>query len=166
MRWESSTTRNGNEIYQLIRDEKIILTLTVNPFSKTARIECDQQKRIFQIRKEGFRRHRTVIRNEYGLKIGELGHENKDLFITVNNERFFYSIENNPNPELILFKESKENPFVACSLSVEEGNAEVSFTKNKKLLSETSHPGLLMALCWYMFLPVTKETLPEPVRMD
>ena len=162
MRWESSTGKNGNEIYQLIKDDKKILTLTVNPFSKTARIECDQQKRNFQIRKEGFRRNKTVIRSEYGIKIGELGHENKEHFIDVNEERFFYSIENNPLPELILYKESKEKPFVSCSLNVQEGNTAVNFIKDKKLL-DTSHPGLLMALCWYMFLPVAKENVVEQI---
>lgn len=160
MRWESSTSPSGNETYNLIKDEVQILSLIVNPFSKAARVECDRQKRVFQIRHEGFRRNKTVVRNEYGIKIGELGQENKENFIEVNNERFFYIIENDPLPQLILYKESKDKPFVSCGLSMDEGNKAISFKKDKKL-SETSHPGLLMALCWYMFLPVTKEAASE-----
>lgn len=160
MRWDSITSASNNEIYHLYKEDKKLLTLTLNPFSNTARVECEKQKRVFLIRKEGFRRNKTVLRNEYGIKIGELGQENKENFIDVNNERFFYTTHNNPLAELVLYKESKENPFVSCGLSVKEGNAAVHFTKDKKL-SDTSHPGLLMALCWYMFLPVAKENVVD-----
>ena len=101
-----------------------------------------------------------MLRSEYGIKIGELGHDNKENFIDVNNERFYYIIHNNPLAELVLYKESKENPFVVCGLNTKEGTPTVHFSKNNDLLS-TSHPGLLMALCWYMFLPVTKENVAE-----
>ncbi|MBK7562758.1 MAG: hypothetical protein IPI68_14990 [Chitinophagaceae bacterium] len=160
MRWESAETSSSNEVYHLIRDDKKILTLTLNPFSHTARVECDKQKRVFLIRKEGFRRNKTVLCNEYGIRIGELGQENNENFITINNEKFFYTTHNNPLAELVLYKESKDKPFVTCGLTAKEGTAAIHFTKDKTL-SDTSHPGLLMALCWYMFLPVTKENVVE-----
>ena len=94
------------------------------------------------------------------LKIGELGHENKENFIDVNDERFYYTIQNNPLAELVLYKESIDRPFVTCSLGMKEGNSAIKFKKDKNL-SETTHPGLLMALCWYMFLPVAKENIAE-----
>ncbi len=160
MRWESVTANSNNEIYQLYKDDKKILTVILNPFSNSARVECEKEKRVFLIRKEGFRRNKTVLRSEYGIKIGELGQENKENFIDVNNERFFYATQNNPLAELVLYKESKDKPFVTCGLNAKEGTASVHFTKDKQL-SGTSHPGLLMALCWYMFLPVTKENVVE-----
>ena len=88
MRWETISASTSNEVYQLLQDDKRLLTLTLHPFSKTARLDCETEKRVFQIRKEGFLRNRTVLRNEYGVKIGELGQENKELFIEVNNEKF------------------------------------------------------------------------------
>ena len=151
------SSNSNNEVYHLYKDDKKILTLAFNPFSSSARVECEKQKRVFLIRKEGFRRNKTVLRNEYGIKIGELGHENKENFIDVNDERFYYTIQNDPQPELVLYKESTDKPFVTCNLSTKEG---VEFTKDK-ILSDTTHPGLLMALCWYMFLPVAKENVPE-----
>ena len=157
MRWETISSNSNNEVYHLYKDDKKILTLAFNPFSSSARVECEKQKRVFLIRKEGFRRNKTVLRNEYGIKIGELGHENKENFIDVNDERFYYTIQNDPQPELVLYKESTDKPFVTCNLSTKEG---VEFTKDK-ILSDTTHPGLLMALCWYMFLPVAKENVPE-----
>jgi hypothetical protein len=160
MKWVSIQSASNNETYHLYKDDKIILTVILNPFSNSARVECEKQKRVFLIRKEGFRRNKTVIRNEYGVKIGELGQENKENFIDVNNERFFYTTQNNPLAELVLYKDSKQNPFVTCGLTTKDGNSKVQFTKDQQL-SETSHPGLLMALCWYMFLPVTKENVVE-----
>ena len=160
MRWETVSSTSNNEVYHLYRDDKKILTIALNPFSNSARVECEKQKRVFLIRKEGFRRNKIVLRNEYGIKIGELGHENKDNFIDVNDERFYYTIHNNPMAELVLYKESIDHPFVTCGLSTKEGNPSVNFTKDKKL-SDATHPGLLMALCWYMFLPVAKENVAE-----
>ena len=160
MRWQTANSTSNNEVYHLYKDDKKILTLTLNPFSNSARVECEKQKRVFLIRKEGFRRNKTVLRNEYGIKIGELGQDNNENFIDVNDERFFYTIQNNPLAELVLYKETKDKPFVSCGLSTKKGNADVKFTKDK-ILSDTAHPGLLMALCWYMFLPVAKENVVE-----
>lgn len=160
MRWEIVASNQENEIYHLYKDDKKILTLTLHPFSNSARIESETEKRVFLIRKEGFLRNKTVLCNEYGIKIGELGHENMEYFIDLNDERFFYTVHNNPLAELVLYKESKENPFVVCGLNTENGSTDVHF-KNNKAIATTSYPGLLMALCWYMFLPVTKENVPE-----
>lgn len=160
MRWETIASNQDNEIYHLYKDDKKILTLTLHPFSNSARIESETEKRVFLIRKEGFLRNKTVLRNEYGIKIGELGHENMENFIDLNNERFFYTVHKNPLAELVLYKESKEYPFAVCGLNIENGNTGVHF-KNNKAIATTSYPSLLMALCWYMFLPVTKENVPE-----
>jgi hypothetical protein len=162
MRWETITSTSNNEVYHLYKDDKNILTLSLNPFSNSAKVECEKQKRVFHFRKEGFLRNKMILRNEYGIKIGELGNENKGNFIDINDERFYYSIQNDPTAELVLYKESKDQPFVTCSLGAKDGDPSVTFTKDKKL-SETTHPGLLMALCWYMFLPVANENKAELV---
>lgn len=159
MRWESvGSSSSDHETYHLYKDEKKILSLALNPFSNTARVECDQEKRVFVIRREGFLRNKLVIRNEYGIKMGELGQENKERFIAINNERFYYTVHNNPLAELVLYKETKEEPFVTCGLKTNASNPSVEFTRNSQIAG-VSHPGLLMALCWYMFLPVTKENV-------
>ncbi len=163
MRWETVTSTSNNEVYHLYKDDKKILTLAFNPFSNSARVECEKQKRVFLVRKEGFLRNKIVLRNEYGIKIGELGHD-KENFIDVNEERFYYTIRNNPLAELVLYKESEDRPFVTCGMSTKEGDTAVTFTKDKKL-SDTTHPGLLMALCWYMFLPVAKENSVDPIAI-
>ena len=160
MRWEADKSTPEHEVYHLFNDDKKELTLIYNPFSNSARIECNREKRVFQLRKEGFRRNKKVIRNEYGVKIGEFGQENGEPYIIVNEERFFYSTDNNPLARLVLYRDSKENALVSCSLQVKNGNADVKF-RNEQELPDGSHPGLLMALCWYMFLPVAKENVVE-----
>src|SRR5712671_4346251 len=122
MRWETAASNSNNEVYHLYKDDKKILTIALNPFSNSARVECEKQKRVFLIRKEGFRRNKTVLRNEYGIKIGELGNENKENFIDVNDERFYYTIQNDPLAELVLYKESKDKPFVTCGLTSKQGD--------------------------------------------
>ena len=73
----------------------------------------------------------------------------------INLSWFYYSIHNNPLAELVIYKESIDQPSVICGLNVHEGDTSVHFEKDKN--RTFSHPSLLMALCWYMFLPVAKE---------
>jgi hypothetical protein len=153
MRWELIRSTTEHELYHLYDKEKMILSLELNPFSNSARVDCNNEKRVFLIRKEGLRRNKTVIRNEYGIKLGELGHENKVQFIDVNEDRFYFTSKQQPVPEITLYKESADQPILNCTVNQDD---EVKFKGNKKLL-DAAHPGLLMALCWYMFLPVAKE---------
>ncbi|HEX7846102.1 MAG TPA: hypothetical protein VF476_09915 [Chitinophagaceae bacterium] len=158
MRWENAGSGSNNEIYHLWHNDKKLLTLTLHPFSNTARLESAEEKRVFLIRREGFFRNKTVLRNEYGIRIGELGTEEQNNFIELNDERFYYYIHNNP-AELVLYKETKDKPFIACGFNVKDGNASVRFEKDKTPIAQSS---LLMALCWYMFLPVAKNNaVPE-----
>jgi len=136
MRWETIASAPDNEVYHLYKDDKKILTLTLHPFYNYARVEGETEKRV-----------------------GELGHEHMQNFIDLNNERFFYTIHNNPLAELVIYKESKDKPIVVCGLNTDKGSTGIHFKKDHSLTA-TSHPGLLMALCWYMFLPVTKENVP------
>ena len=158
MRWESSKTESNHELYRLYRDEKQLLTLNFNPFSNSARVDCEKEKRVFLIRREGFLRNRIVLRNEYGVKIGELGAENRQQFIAINGERIFYTIINNPLAELVLYTSTPDQPLLRCGLEAVDGNTGVYFRKDS-IQEQLPHPGLLMALCWYMFLPVAKENV-------
>lgn len=164
MRWEKVSVNTENEVYHLIKNEQKILTLHFHPFSQSARVETGTEQRVFQIRREGFLRNKTVLRSEYGIKIGELGQDNGKPFISINDERYYYDIANTPLAELRIFKSQPDQPLVTCGLKTDNGNPEVQFRRDKNQLSGITHSGLLMALCWYMFLPVAKENTPELVR--
>ena len=164
MRWEKVSVNTENEVYHLIKNEQKILTLHFHPFSQSARVETGTEQRVFQIRREGFLRNKTVLRSEYGIKIGELGQDNGKPFISINDERYYYDVANTPLAELRIFKSQPDQPLVTCGLKTDKGNPEVQFRRDKNQLSGITHSGLLMALCWYMFLPVAKENTPELVR--
>lgn len=161
MRWEPVSANSTNEIYHLWHNDKKLLTLTLHSFSNSARIESPEEKRVMLIRKEGFLRNKTILRNEYGVKIGELGKENGSRFIDLNNERFYYDISNGPKPELVIYKDNPAKPIVKCSLDAAGNGPSILFDNDRQ--QSTSESGLLMALCWYMFLPVASEKVLEPV---
>lgn len=162
MKWVVASTSAKQEIYELWDEDKKLLTLDFHPLTNSARIESADEKRVFHIRKEGFLRNKTVLRNEYGMKIGQLGYEkgySNEGYIDLDEERFSYSIGNNPLAELKIYRENKEEPMVACKLEPRNGSTLVQFTKGNEL-SGAEHM-LLMSLCWYLFLPVAKENTVE-----
>jgi len=162
MKWLLASTSAKQEIYELWHNDKKLLTLDYHPFTNSARIEYGDEKRVFLIRKEGFLRNKTVLRNEYGMRIGELGHEKSNFnegYIDLNEERFSYAINNNPLAELTIYRDNKDKPFVVCGLKADNGNTSVQFNKVNDLTP--SQQFMLMSLCWYMFLPVAKENSVE-----
>jgi hypothetical protein len=48
----------------------------ITPLPGTLRISADDEKESFLIGREGFLRRRTVLRNEYGIRIGQLTYDN------------------------------------------------------------------------------------------
>ncbi len=162
MKWIAAAVSSRKETYELWHDDKKLLTLEFHPSTNSARIEYADEKRVFLIRKEGFLKNKTVLRNEYGVRMGRLGYENghgSEGFIELNDEKFSYSIDNNPLSEISIYRDNKEKPFVVCGLRADKGNTSVQFSKSGEL-SPPQH-FLLMSLCWYLFLPVAKENTVE-----
>jgi len=156
MKWQLVVSSSRQEIYELWNTEKKLLTLEFHPTTNSARIEYADEKRVFLIRKEGFLKNKTVLCNEYGFRLGQLVYENKENFIELNNERFYYEVMEVPEPLVIIYKELKENPEVVCGLNIAKPSLSVQNLKNK-ILPITALSSLLLALSWYMFLPAAKE---------
>ena len=130
MKWETVTSSIGQTVYTLWNNGRKLSTLVFNSSSNAARIEYADQKRVFLIRDEGFRKNKTVLRTEYGIRIGHTGSENNENFIVLNDERYFYSIDN---------------------------NQQLAKTGAKRLMNPKTFYSLLIGLCWYLFNPVEKE---------
>jgi hypothetical protein len=156
MRWESVTSGIGHSVYGLWNNGRKMLTLVFNPSSNAARIEYAGEKRVFLIRKEGFLKNKTVLRNEYGMHLGHTGSENSEDFIILNNERFFYSVSNSSEPAITIYKESIDQPLTVCRLDVEEKDMLIDLSGKIKLKDDAKY-SLLMTLCWYLFHPTKKE---------
>lgn len=118
MRW-LSTNKSGQEVYELWNTKEKLLTLTCQHSSGTLRITADDEKRVFLIGREGFLRSRTVLRNEYGIRIGQLNYENSQDntgTIAFNNEKFNYAIRNHSHLQLVITK--NDETIATCELPV------------------------------------------------
>jgi len=156
MNWETVTSGIGHKVYALWSNGRKLLTLAFNSSSNFAKIEYGDEKRAFTIRYEGMFKNKMVMRNEYGIRLGQISAENKENFIDLNDERLFYTITGEKYPRVIIYKESPEKPLAVCALQLDNDKSILPSVKT----SATQH-SLLLALCWYLFSPVAKETIPE-----
>ncbi len=164
MKWEAVTSTIGQSVFTLFNNGKKLVTLAFNPSSNTARIECDDEKRVFLIRKEGILKSRTVLANEYGVRIGHTGSVGTDHFIEVNNERFFYSVPDRHNA-ITIFKESVDQPLAVCELTLPAedvtGANATGASASRKDRNERTYYSLLMTLCWFLFQPAGRKAMPS-----
>lgn len=162
MNWKTALTNGEHEMYELWHGEKKLLSLEFHPFTNSARIQYADTKRVFLLRKEGFLRNKTVLRNEYGIRIGQLGYDKSRAaqgMIELNDKKFSFALQNNPLAELVIRSEEENKPLVVCGLSAKTGRTSVEL--NKQLPLSNAEHFLLMALCWYLFLPVAKDNVVE-----
>lgn len=146
MKWETVTSTIGYSAFALWNNGKKLMTLAFNPASNAARVESDKGKRVFLIRKEGFLRSRTVLRSEYGICLVRTGSENNQDFVELDNQRFFYQVQQGGSPALTIYQDSLDHPLAVCeldgSLADNQPAAGVSGTQALSVL--------LMTLCWYL----------------
>ncbi len=152
MNWETVTSGLGQKVYALWSDGRKILTFAFNSSSNVVRLESEGEKRTFTLRYEGFLKNRLVMRNEYGIRIGYVTIENKENLIAFNDEKFYYTISEEKEPKLVLYKSSVDNPLAVCALSLDKEGV-LSSVK-----SAATHQSLLLALCWYLHLPVARDS--------
>jgi len=157
MNWETVTSGIGYKAYALWNNGRKLLTLGFQSSSNFVKIEAEGEKRAFTIRYEGFLKNKMVMRNEYGVRIGYVSTENKENLIAFNDERLYYTITNDKEPQLIIYKESPDKPLAVCALTLDNDKSILPSVK-----SSSTHQSLLLALCWYLFQPVARqETVPE-----
>jgi len=159
MNWETVTSELGNKVYALWNNGRKLLTFAPSSDSNFVKIECGGEKRFFQIRYEGFRKNRIVMRNEYGVKIGRVITENKENMIELNDNKYFFSIDDNNGGNITIYEGSKEKPLAVCSMNTKPDNAML-----RSLRKNTDQHSLLLALCWYLFASVTNNVTGEMIR--
>jgi hypothetical protein len=135
LEWLPLRIEDEIEIYELWSGLKKLMVFTINHREHIARIESENSRRNFHIDKEGFLLNKTILKNEYGVRIGQISHEllfKNEGIVELNEERFSYSIQNNPLTELIIYKKSKKEPLLVCSLKTKNENTFVHFSKNEE----------------------------------
>src|SRR5690606_25896947 len=160
MKWEKITSTIGQSAFALYKNGRKLVTLVFNPNSNAARIESDAEKRVFLIREEGFLRNRTVLRNEYGVKIGSAGSDKNRHYIQIDNQKFYYDIQNNAEslPALAIYKDGEANePLALCDM---ESLAQTKTSTRKSAYNFTKTQfSLLMAVCWYLMPFVSDDSM-------
>jgi len=156
MKWETVSSTIGHSVYALWNNGKKLITLVFHSSSNAARIEYADEKRVFLIRDEGFRKNKTVLRTEYGIRIGHAGVENNESFIVLNDKRYFYSLDNSREPAVTIYKVSIDQPLAICGLDVRSAGL-LARTGAKRFLPEKALYSLLLGLCLYLFKPSEKE---------
>jgi hypothetical protein len=161
MKWESVKSTIGYPVYTLWNNGRKLVTLVFNSSSNAARIDYADEKRVFLIRKEGFRKNKVVLRNEYGVRMGYAASDANGNFIEVNNEKYFYNVETTNDPAITIYKE-KDQPLAVCQLNLEDSDMVIDLSGKNKTIKDETRYSLLMTLCWYLFEPVKSRNLsPE-----
>ena len=153
MNWETVTSELGHKVYALWNNGRQLLTMASASGSNFVRLECEGMKRTFQIRYEGFRKNRIVMRNEYGVRIGQVKTDNKENFIELNDQKYFFLKKD--DGKISIFDETRENEVASCVL-----NNDTEKNKFQGIKNFESQHGLILALCWYLFAAVTPQLNP------
>ena len=161
--WITVKSETVFEEYELWNDFQKLMTLSIDKDENKIRVVSNDYRRDFNIENEGLLLNKTILKNEYGIKVGEISQElftHNEGSIQLNEEHFHYSIHNNPLAELIIYRKSRKKPVLKCELKSEEGKSSINFSKNEESNSKTYH-SLLIALCWFLLMPVGKENASE-----
>lgn len=147
MKWLSTTKDSHQEIYELWDKEEKQLVLAYHPDSATVRISANNEKRVFLIGRKGFLRRRTVLRNEYGVRMGQLSIdtnlENQGA-IDIYKEGFTYLLQYNGAAKASIYRNGKM--IVACELPDVSEN-----------INSDNYDLLMLTLCWYVSTSVKKQ---------
>lgn len=155
MKWISvNKEKQKNNAYELWYNDKKILSLSFSNITKIARIETDSDKRVFFVEKKGFLQNKTVIRNEYGIKLGQLSSEKNaadEGSIEMDGNKYGYSLNGDNEAAITVFGNDTtvSRPFLYCNLPAVIDNA-TALVKRSISFHDTKVPFLLMALCWYL----------------
>ncbi|MBC7948743.1 MAG: hypothetical protein H7Y42_12720 [Chitinophagaceae bacterium] len=154
MNWETVASGIGHKVFALWSNGRKLLTLALPSSSDFAKIEYEGEKRAFMLRYEGFLKNKMVMRNEYGIRIGQIYSENKENFIALNDEKLSYVLTDEGEPRVIIYKDSPHKPLAICALQLDNEKGKIPSVRP----SATQH-SLMLALCWYLFTPVAKENI-------
>jgi hypothetical protein len=147
MKWLSISTRVQEKIYELWNSKEKILGLAYHPASGTLRLSADNEKRVFLIGREGFLRRHTVLRNEYGIRVGQLTYDNNQEnqgIINLYEEDFSYLLQSGSNAKASLYRGTEllaTSELPAISEDINNDNYDL----------------LMLILCWYIATTVRKQ---------
>ena len=131
----------GPQEFQLVKDDNILCIAVSNTAAGTVKIFHGKQKRHFISRKKGLIKTKTLLENEYGVRLASLSPEKSDAnsgIINMEENHFHYEFSNKPGKELLIYNNDKFIPVATCGLPVSVSNDK-----------QTANL-LLMIFSWYL----------------
>jgi len=138
MKWSLLSQGSHHDIYQLNKEGKQVLQLQYQPRIGSLRLIINDDKRVFLVTRGGFIKQKTVLRNEYGLKLAQFinsGQPGNGL-IEFSDEKLLFSYKSTLG-ELQFFKLGTTREFFSCKVDKE--------------ISQALLPILALVLAWFSY---------------
>lgn len=159
MNWEViNNERSSLQEYRLVDHNDCKVVIKYNPLHQSARITCGNNHRLFFFESAGSLSGKTFFKNEYGMEVGNVVHDKfhpKEGSVIIDSKKYHYHLENNPMSELAIFEGDRQNAVANCSIPNINPNQN-SVYSNAGVIDNNCY---LLGLCWYLFLPQSKENV-------
>ena len=136
----------GQQDYLLKEDDKTVLKLCYKNDLHTARVQTENERRVLTIDDEGLLKTKSVLKNEYGIRIGSLNYDNfsdTQGSVDIENIKYRFIVMKGETPELNIYKGSHRNLIYNCRVVLGDIKSRV---KGSQAAS------LIIAISWYLFL--------------
>ena len=160
MKWVSVNNGTSGENFELWKDDTTKLAdISFTKGTRIGRFVSNLTKRLFFFEKRSWFSRQAVLKNEYGIKMGnveELKSGAGKGFVELDGQKYFFVYNQNNSGELELYDEMMQKSLLQCSFNAVANG----FNKTKSLL-DSKFPSLLMVLCWYALQPHSANTAAE-----
>jgi hypothetical protein len=156
MKWVSVNNGTSGENFELWKDDATKLAdISFSKGTRIARFVSNLTRRLFFFERRAWFSRKAVIKNEYGIKMGDVEEIKAGKgFVEVDGKKYYFVYNN--SGEVELYDELMEKSLLRCSFNTLANG----FNKTKSLL-DSKFPTLLMVLCWYAFQPHSANTAAD-----
>ena len=108
MKWVSVNNDNFLENFELWEENKKLAGITFSKRTGFVRIVSSLGKRIFSFEKRGLFSQKEIIKNEYGIKMGEMEESKPGIgkgHVELDGKKYFFVYYRNNSGNLILYDE-------------------------------------------------------------
>jgi len=136
----------GQQDYLLKEDDKTVLKLRYKNDLHTARVETESERRVLSIDDEGLLKTKSVLKNEYGIRIGSLNYDNfsdTQGLVDIEGIKYRFIVTKGETPELNIYKGSRSNLIYNCRLAFDDITSRIKGSQTASLI---------IAVSWYLFL--------------
>jgi hypothetical protein len=151
MKWVTVNNATAIENFELWGDDKKLAGISFSKYTRFARIVSKMGKRIFSFEKKGFIHPKEIIKNEYGIKMGELEESKPGAgkgYVEFDGIKYFFVYHKNNSGEMVIYNEFMQKKLLTCNFNTISNG----FSKAKSLM-DNKFSSLLLVLCWYAFHP-------------